>query len=144
MNLWRSNMISYWLHNYSWKNIRSFKPFTIKLTYDNFVKTADPQEKWRNNQNDDKRNNYQPNKFFLLNWDSNRQVSQRSPWNHVFYLRAANPYQTSFSIKTMHRKWSLCDQIWRKLQMVTFTEEVLKGKLHFCPVKQVEQIFSTL
>lgn len=28
--------------------------------------------------------------------------------------------------------------------MVTFTKEDLKGKLHFCPVKPVEQIFSTL
>ena len=38
-----------------------------------------------------------------------------------------------FSFKDFSSK---CDQIHRKQDLVTFTEEILNGKLHFCAVLQ--------
>ena len=76
--------------------------------------------------------------------------SKNTPANKLYtYQLYSNFIEDKFSLTTPHKSlykkcfsikdfFSKCDQIHRKLWiLVTFTEEILNGKLHFCAVNIV-------
>ena len=68
------------------------------------------------------------NCFQLIAWLAGSQMILYNAGKRFFTWQTDTAQKMKFSMKDFLGK---CDQIHRKLDLVTFTEEILNGKLHF-------------
>ena len=68
------------------------------------------------------------NYFQLIAWPAGSQMILNNAGKQFFTWQTDTAQKMKFSMKNFLGKF---DQIYRKLELVTFTEEILNGKLHY-------------
>ena len=68
------------------------------------------------------------NYFQLIVWPAGSQMILNNAGKQFFTWQTDTAQKMKFSMKNFLGKF---DQIYRKLELVTFTEEILNGKLHY-------------
>ena len=68
------------------------------------------------------------NYFQLIAWPAGSQMILNNAGKQFFTWQKDTAQKMKFSMKNFLGKF---DQIYRKLELVTFTEEILNGKLHY-------------